>query len=374
MKNQTLFILWALLLTLASCIQKEALNSEAAIDACTGSEVQTALINPETKEINIYVNATTDLSRLALTFTIPEGATIATTDAQLPDGDGTYDFSGDGHIRHFRVTSEDGRYTSEWRLYAIPSTLPTEYYFETLDAQTPYHVFKEFNPRTNETLIWSSGNPGFRMTGMAQQPTDYPTLQSTTGYRGKGAKLVTRDTGSFGAMMKMYIAAGNLFIGTFNVLDALSGEGAPKATKFGVQFYKHPQLLRGFYKYEAGAVYKEGETEHPEIQDRFDIYAIFYEAGENAFMLDGTNALTSDRLVAVAQIPAAEALPTSEWTPFELPFELKPGKHIDEETLRSGGYKLGIVFSSSVDGAYFKGAVGSTLEIDEVELICQENP
>ena len=37
------------------------------------------------------------------------------------------------------------------------------------------------------------------------------------------------------------------------------------------------------------------------------------------------------------------------------------------------GNKLGIVFSSSVDGAYFRGAVGSTLYIDEVELICEEN-
>ena len=43
----------ALMLALAvsSCIQDEALNSEAAIDACTGADVQLAHINSDSKEI-----------------------------------------------------------------------------------------------------------------------------------------------------------------------------------------------------------------------------------------------------------------------------------------------------------------------------------
>ena len=48
------------------------------------------------------------------------------------------------------------------------------------------------------------------------------------------------------------------------------------------------------------------------------------------------------------------------------------GRVIDDTKLKNGAYKLGIVFSSSVDGAYFKGAVGSTLYVDEVELICED--
>ena len=45
-----------LILTVTSCIQDEALNSEAAIDACTGADVQLAHINSDSKEINIYVH------------------------------------------------------------------------------------------------------------------------------------------------------------------------------------------------------------------------------------------------------------------------------------------------------------------------------
>ena len=53
-------------------------------------------------------------------------------------------------------------------------------------------------------------------------------------------------------------------------------------------------------------------------------------------------------------------------------FESVKGREIDDTKLQNGKYKLGIVLSSSVDGAYFRGAVGSTLYVDELELICKE--
>ena len=68
----------ALMLALAvsSCIQDEALNSEAAIDACTGADVQLAHINSDSKEINIYVHKGANLAKQQLLFTLPDGATI----------------------------------------------------------------------------------------------------------------------------------------------------------------------------------------------------------------------------------------------------------------------------------------------------------
>ena len=53
---------------------------------------------------------------------------------------------------------------------------------------------------------------------------------------GNGLKLTTCDTGSFGAMVQMYIAAGNLFIGSFDLANAL--KDPLRATKFGIQYYK----------------------------------------------------------------------------------------------------------------------------------------
>jgi hypothetical protein len=62
---------------------------------------------------------------------------------------------------------------------------------------------------------------------------------------------------------------------------------------------------------------------------------------------------------------------TSEWTKFDLDFKSQNGKTINTEDLKNGKYKLAVVFSSSVMGAYFQGAVGSELWIDEVEIICK---
>lgn len=47
MKIKTLIACFILACAATSCIQDEALNSEAAIDACTGDDVQLANINAD---------------------------------------------------------------------------------------------------------------------------------------------------------------------------------------------------------------------------------------------------------------------------------------------------------------------------------------
>ena len=46
-------------------------------------------------------------------------------------------------------------------------------------------------------------------------------------------------------------------------------------------------------------------------------------------------------------------------------------KDPDREKLSKGEYYMAVVFSSSRNGAYFEGAVGSTLIIDEAKLILE---
>ena len=46
-------------------------------------------------------------------------------------------------------------------------------------------------------------------------------------------------------------------------------------------------------------------------------------------------------------------------------------REIDLDVLENKGYSLALVFSSSKRGADFIGAVGSTLKIDHVRVICE---
>ena len=374
MKIKTLIACFILAYAATSCIQDEALNSEAAIDACTGDDVQLANINADSKLINVYVNKGADLSKQKLEFVIPEGATIKINDQVAGDTEATYDFSEEPHSRKFTVTSEDGQWKPVYTVKVVLAELPTSFNFEELLPSNDYDIFYEFQPGTSQeiskVLQWSSGNPGFKLTGMANSKTDYPTVQVANGFRGKGVKLETRDTGSFGAMVKMYIAAGNLFIGTFEVGNALTDPR--KATNFGFQFYKHPKTLKGHYKFKAGDVYSVEGKPQKGVRDKCDIYAVMYEAENNSVMLNGDDVFTSDKLVSLARIKPEDVIESDQWTDFEIPFEPVKGRVIDDTKLKNGKYKLGIVLSSSVDGAYFKGAVGSTLYVDEVELICED--
>ena len=198
-----------------------------------------------------------------------------------------------------------------------------------------------------------------------------PTTVEEAGYSGKCAKLVTRTTGSLGAMVGMPIAAGNLFIGKFNLSNALSNP--LKATQLGTTFYHKPLKIKGYYKYTPGDKFYANGSYTNQV-DKFDIYAIFYEnKDENgeSVMLDGTLPVLNyenSNLVALAQFNDTQVY--NSWQSFEISFDYdRFQKTVDTDRLNAGEYNISIVISSSKDGATFEGAPGSTLWIDELNII-----
>ena len=171
----------------------------------------------------------------------------------------------------------------------------------------------------------------------------------------------------------MRIAAGNLFIGRFNATVALQPGETMKATMFGLRFTtaKKPIRFIGYYKYKPGETYqnKKGQPVAGKT-DTGDIYAVLYrntdDAG-NAVVLYGDNVLTSPQIVAIARIDKVEN--TDEWTEFNLNFNYLTD--IDQTLLDNYGYNMAVVFTSSIEGANFEGALGSTMMIDKVRIICE---
>lgn len=368
MKKHCLFAGIMILLCFTSCIQEEALNVEAAIDGCKGENIQLLTINHDYKNIEVYVQDGTDLSQQELIFELPEGASIEPKDYQPNDNPPLYDFSNSKN-RTFVVTSEDGSNKAEYSINIYTMELPLLYSFDNLAQNNPYHIL--YLSDQSKKLQWASGNPGFQLTGMGNYPTDYPTMQIAGGKKGYCLKLETKDTGSFGGLVGMPLAAGNLFIGTFNATEAV--KKPLEATIFGYPFTKNPIKLTGYYKFKAGEQLTDAEQKPIDGKDVFDMYAIFYEAEDDDFFLNGANSLTDKSVVKLARIKQEDAKETDEWTYFEIPFEQINGKTIDDEKLKKGKYKLSIVFSSSLNGGYFIGAIGSTLLVDEVEIICETN-
>lgn len=311
-----------LCLAVTSCIQNEALNVEAAIDGCSGSDIQQCLIDPNEFTVQLYASRAADPSKININFNLPAGASIVPVQRFTENGINTYNFK-DENPRLFKVTSEDGAFSATYTIRLWQTEMPFTYDFETLSSDNPYHKFTEDNPSSGtiiRRLELASGNPGFELTKMAKAPDGYPTVQVNGGVDGgKCVKLETKDTGSFGSMVKMYIAAGNLFIGSFEVGQALSGN-AMKATHFGFPFFYYPLRLEGWYKYKAGPTFSSKGKPVEGRKDECDIYGVLYETDDNVQFLDGSTSLNSPNIVALAR-NIKELPETDIWKQFNFKFE-----------------------------------------------------
>lgn len=371
--------------TLTSCFKDEPLNAECDIEQAyihvdnpLGMFYQQSdtLINvlSTAEDINFVVRKTTDLTALAPIFNLTPGATI------YPDNGSEQDFSNGPIV--YTTTSEDGQYKRNYRVNFIFSKDMLEYNFDhfSLNTNAPankYYVWTDLDDEGNPLNNWATGNPGYRMAKGSAQPDEYPTTPWSEEGHETCVKLTTCETGKFGSDRKMPIAAGNLFLGEFDTKKALTANAAGVkgvlATKFGLPIGSQPVSFSGFYKYKRGDVFTDKNNEVKDSKDYGSIYAVFYDnhdANGEPFVLHGDDVLSSDQIISIANIGQIDDTP--EWTTFNLNFKLQPGKAIDPVKLSNRGYSLAIVSSSSINGATFEGAVGSTLWIDDFSIKCAE--
>ena len=377
MKVINWLLVLGMMLAMASCIKKEPLNAECDI---VGVVLPDDELNRmpiiENDRVTLIVKNYVNITELAPEFELTPGATIQ------PASGTERDFT---EPQTYVVTSQDG----EWsKVYTVTvqrnNAINLKYGFEDVrivnsmqGGQYDEFLDVSINESTHQrdTMVWASGNAGFAMTNGTKPPETYPTFQSDEGYVGKCVEMVTRSTGAWGAMVNKPIAAGNLFIGKFNVTIAVA---TPlKATQFGTPFSSVPRYLSGYYKYKPGEVYQrlnesnKLETVEGKV-DECNIYAVFYESTPEMEWLDGSNVLSEDNpnIIAVACLSDEQRHETAGWTYFHQPFVFRDGKIIDPDKLENGLYNITIVMTSSIDGDYFSGAVGSTLCVDEIELKC----
>ena len=370
--------------TLTSCFKDEPLNAECDIEQAyihvdnpleMFFQKSDTLINvlSTAEDINFVVRKSTDLTSLAPQFRLTPGATI------YPDNGSEQDFS-NGPIE-YTVTSEDKQYRRTYRINFMSSKDIMEYNFDHFFLnQTPapankYYVWSDKDSEGNLLNNWANGNPGFRFAKGSATPEEYPTVPANEQGHETCVKLTTSDTGDFGRKMKMPIAAGNLFLGEFDVSKALvanpAGVKGVLATRFGVPVSSQPISFSGFYKYKRGNVFTDKNGAEQNKQDFGSIYAVFYDnhdAEGKPFVLHGDDVLSSDQIISIANLGKIDETP--EWTAFNINFTIQPGKAIDPVKLANRGYNLAIVSSSSIDGAIFEGAIGSTLWIDNYSIKC----
>lgn len=303
-------------------------------------------------------NAATDYADIECDILLPEGATYKVSGAEK------FDFT--NKIQNFEVTSVSGKtdiYSitredievsngtefkfEEWKEY--PQEDPINSYFEPEGWATPNYAV---------LMIKAFGDNLYPKDG------EYPVSILNEGKDGKGVTIKTIDTkgGVIYGKPSPKVTSGTIFTGSFNAFAAL--EDPLKTTAFGLPYTGgKPLKLTGWYKYTPGEKYFEGQTEVSKV-DEPAISVVLYDVTDDIdAVLTGVDIYTSSRIVAMVTINPAESAELTEFSA-----ELKYSGVYDPSKSQ---YKLAMIFSSSKDGALYKGAPGSILTIDEVKLVTE---
>jgi len=343
-------------------------------------------VQPEISGSNVvfYVApATTEeqLKQLVPVFEVSEGATVLYNDEPYVEGT-AIDFS--GAKTTIKVRPEKGTA----KTYTITYDIIEEFSFK-VDFDDPWELknatsteankYQEYYEpgrgwaTSNEGLKWIKSMYGTGNDALYPQAGPYLVIETDDAVSGKAARLETADTKGRNVFITSVpkVTSGSVYNGVFsvNVLNTL------KSTHFGDICRKEPKSFKGYYKYTAGPDYYQANTpgdpsKAHEVtldntkKDAPAMNAVLYEVDSySAEHLDGTNLLTSDKIVAIASVKDAGEQAT--YTEFNVNFEYKNGKSWDA----SKKYKLAIVCSSSKDGDNFSGAPGSVLYIDNLEVV-----
>ena len=376
---------------MGSCIGDEPLNAECDIEevSLTMADAESVfyheydtlqVVSSAVDSVGFLIRYDKNVGELPLNLKLTPGAKpyIMENGEYVPFKQGSLvDFSNE-QVRQFRIVSQDGRWARLYRINIVHDQAPerehlfmniTFDYFE-LNSTGKYHVWYGVEENSISYDQWATGNPGFNLSKSSAKVEEYPTLGVQTGGVDGGPylKLETRDTGAFGRMVNMRLAAGNLFIGTFDVANAL--KDAMAATRFGLPFKHKPVKVSGWYKFKAGERFQDRKGNAVDRVDQPDIYCVMYrnqDADGNQVLLYGDDVLTSPAIVGLARITGV--VETDEWTSFEM--SLNYTSELDSELLENNGYSMTISFASSIEGASFEGAPGSVFCVDNVTIECE---
>jgi hypothetical protein len=340
---------------LQSCIKDAPLNPETDIESFTVSQDQLlgdVFIDQTKSQIRLYLTEDAFEKGIAPVIKVSAGGKVS------PASGDTLRFDDTG-IKKYKVTSASGL-EREYSVEVVKIGL-WKFSFEKWDTLSSDEAdWKYVNPLSDDHRnIWASGNIGIAITGVTAI-NDFPLHISTNAYAGKyAAELETRPGNALSAFFGIHLFAGSAFLGNF-VTDFLM-DNPLKCTQFGQPYKGRPVSFTGYYKYQPGPTFiDKNEVPQPGITDKCSIYAVVYSGKSR---LDATNILTSDRVLATAILGDGTA--KAHWTHFDIPFTLVNGKTIAPGEM----VMVAIIASSSAEGDHYRGAVGSKLLLDNLEIV-----
>ena len=169
------------------------------------------------------------------------------------------------------------------------------------------------------------------------------------------------------------LAAASLYTGSFGSVDILSMSAT---VNFGRSFTSRPIALHGYYKYTPANV-KVGGSLPPNAtvsEGSPDQCSIYIALSKKTYTInnkdEGTfiNFESDNNIIAYGELPSGAATSGSGYSEFTIPLKYKESQFAEEPLY------IIIVCSSSKYGDYMTGGIGSTLLVDDFELIYEGEP
>lgn len=302
-------------------------------------------IDTVSNQVQVFSTANLDLNSFPLSFnpvvTASPGASVSPSSGSVVVFDDPEDFV------IYTITAEDGLGSEEYIFTLRDNQIPNAG-FENWFEETGMNAQPFLQPGKHaESAVWATTNMG----------TSIYSIYGATPLQDGNNTMVKIETVDAVALP---LVAGAVYLGEFDLDAAIADPGNPGAAAIlGIPFFAKPTAIQVSYSFESGdqliqAVLKDPgnlfggfEVTNLDGTDKFGIKAVLEKR-------------TGDVVTVVAQAEFVSDQETDIMT--ELKMELQYLSD-DEPT------HFHISFSPSVDGGVFKGAIGSSLIIDELKMI-----
>lgn len=314
-------------------------------------------------------NGTTSIENQALTVTIPvidtivnlnmvpASITLSNFATISPSAEAQQDFS---NPVEYTVTAEDGTMNVYTVFVEKTGNVPQldnssfeDWYIQTVGSRDVDQPGVD-----KASTIWATANRGLALGG----------ANGNTSPQSKGADSLYAKLETVSAPAIVRIAAATLFTGTFT--DGFPSISDPRSNlTLARPFTGRPQSMKFEYTYVPGTDNEDNNGDPLSYGDQCDIY-MFLENRDGA----------KTKRVGTAWFRNGDTQAT--WKSMEIPVKYGPLDASDpwfdyaqpqpDEEWGTGSENvthITVLFSSSFEGDFFNGAIGSVLEIDNLEMI-----
>ena len=315
------------------------------VEAASGFIPVKTFIDSENGEVQLFTSA--DLNKLTFPLTLKTEIEVSDGAKVEPASGTSVTFSDPEDFVKYTITSEDGVNISEYVLTIRDSQIPNagfENWFQEIGMNSqPFQQPGKYK----ESTVWATANMGTSI---------YSTYGTVPFSEGNNTAVKILTVGTVG----IPLLAGALYIGEFDLENAIADPTNPvAAAKLGIPFFERPKSVKFKYAYKAGSQMIQAVPKVPgnlfggfnihnvEGTDKFGIeIALEKRTGENIAVIAKTNFQSGQNIEQLTEITL-------------------PVNYLSNETPTH----FYISFSPSFDGGTFKGAIGSTLIIDDIKLI-----